>query len=281
MNLDNIREGVLKEIFDVLEEAFRATGIDYYLIGAQARDIWYSRDNKVSRQTKDVDFAVQVGSADQYSALRSYLKENNAYRETKSSSFVMLTPEGTEVDILPFGELEIDNSVILAGEGLHNIKVNGFLEVYQSGTEEVTMSTGHQFKIATLPAIVMLKLIAYDDRPEARMKDSLDIASIIEHYFDLQANHIYDFHSDIFVDGALNLEESKLDEISAIVIGREVRKIASSNTALQNRLKGMLQKHIALREESAFIRGMVAGTNETVDYKILLLQRMHTGLNAE
>jgi hypothetical protein len=26
--------------------------------------------------------------------------------------------------------------------------------------------TGHLFKVATLPAIVLLKLIAYDDRPE-------------------------------------------------------------------------------------------------------------------
>ena len=279
--MDKIREGVLKEIFDALEDAFRATGIDYYLIGAQARDIWYSRDNKVARQTNDVDFAVQVGSAEEYRALRSYLKEHKAYRETKSSSFVMLTPEGAEVDILPFGELEIDNSVILAGEGLHNIKVNGFMEVYRSGTEEVTMPTGHHFKIATLPAIVMLKLISYDDRPEVRLKDPLDIASIIEQYFDLQANHIYDSHADIFVDGALNLEESKLDEISAIVIGREIRKIAGTNPALLNRLQSMLQKHIALREYSAFIRGMVAGTDETVNYKTLLLERMYGGLDAE
>ncbi len=37
-------------------------------------------------------------------------------------------------------------------------------------------------KAATLPAIVLLKLIAYDDRPEHRIKDPGDIAGII-YYF--------------------------------------------------------------------------------------------------
>ena len=36
MSLNNFKEGGLKEIFDALEETFRATAIDYYLIGAQA-----------------------------------------------------------------------------------------------------------------------------------------------------------------------------------------------------------------------------------------------------
>jgi hypothetical protein len=53
MNLNNIREGELKEVFDALEEAFAATGTDYYLIGALARDIWYARgkNNSVKPRT--------------------------------------------------------------------------------------------------------------------------------------------------------------------------------------------------------------------------------------
>lgn len=55
MNLGSIREGELKEVFDAVEEAFNATGTDYYIIGAMAKDIWYSRRSKAMRQTKDVD----------------------------------------------------------------------------------------------------------------------------------------------------------------------------------------------------------------------------------
>jgi hypothetical protein len=46
MNLSDIREGELKEVFDVLEEAFHDNQIDFYLIGALARNIWYSRGSK-------------------------------------------------------------------------------------------------------------------------------------------------------------------------------------------------------------------------------------------
>ena len=37
MNLNSVREGELKEVFDALEEAFAATGTDYHIIGAE---IW-------------------------------------------------------------------------------------------------------------------------------------------------------------------------------------------------------------------------------------------------
>lgn len=106
------------------------------------------------RQTKDVDFASLVGCQEDYEAVKRYLKENKNFIDTRGNSFVMLTPSGVQVDILPFGEIEIDDGVNIAGGGLTSIKVNGFMEVYKAGTEDMEMETGHNFKIATLPSIV-------------------------------------------------------------------------------------------------------------------------------
>jgi len=276
MNLSSIREGELKDVFDAVEEAFNATGTDYYIIGAVARDIWYSRGSKTMRQTKDVDFAVLVGSQENYEAVKQYLKENKNFVDTRGNSFVMLTPSGVQVDILPFGEIEIDDGVSIAGGGLTSIKVNGFMEVYQSGTEEVEMETGHNFKIATLPSIVLLKLIAFDDRPEKRSKDARDIANIISHFFDLQADLIYEKHTDLFADEA---NDQSLEEIAATVIGREIKKICVSNESLMERLKKILQSHIDLKDESSFIRNMVAETGGTVEMSVQLLQNIRLSLN--
>jgi predicted nucleotidyltransferase len=190
MNLNNIREGELTDAFNALEDAFTKTRTDYYIIGALAKNVWYSRGNKTMRQTRDVDFAVLVGSQQDYESIRNYLKENSNFTTTKENAFVMLAPSGVQVDILPFGEIEIDDGVHIDGAGLTNVKVNGFMEVYQGGTSEVEMYTGHAFKVATLPSIILLKLIAYDDRPEHRSKDARDISGIITHFFDLQANLI-------------------------------------------------------------------------------------------
>lgn len=272
MNLNDLREGELKSAFNDLEEAFAALEIDFYLIGALARDTWYSELNIHSRATKDVDFAIMIGSQKDYDAVKNYLAENKNFIAIKNNSFVMKSPAGIEVDILPFGGIEIDQEVQLTGTGLTSIKVNGFLEVYQSGTEEMKLATGHTFKVATLPAIVLLKLIAYDDRPEMRFKDARDIVNIVDHYFDLQAELIYEHHSDIF-DG----EEMNEDEISAMVIGREMQKIAIENEQLFQRLTKIMSTQIDLKENSAFIRNMVQESGGTVEEMVALVEHMANG----
>ncbi len=276
MNLNSIREGDLKDAFDALEEAFAATGTDYYIIGALARDVWYSRGSKSFRQTKDVDIAVLVGSTEDYNAVKQYLKENKNFVDSKGNSFVMHTNSGIQVDILPFGKIEIDDAVNFAGAGLTSIKVNGFREVYDSGTEEVKMETGHNFKIATLPSIVLLKLISFDDRPEQRTKDSRDIANIIDHFLDLQGDLIFNNHNDLFTE---DVKEDALDEISATVIGREIKKICAANEKLSGRLKEILQSHIDQKEESLFVRNMVAETGGNVEKSVRLLQNIKSSLN--
>ncbi|RYE15391.1 MAG: hypothetical protein EOP45_18530 [Sphingobacteriaceae bacterium] len=274
MNLSGIRQGELREVFDALEQAFDAVGIDFYLIGALARDVWYSKEDKVFRTTKDVDFAVLVGSQKEYEDLKAHLIAQNKFHSIRENSFVMLTPSGVQVDILPFGEIEIDEEIKLEGIGLANIKVNGFMEVYQSGTEQVQIETGHHFKIATLPAIALLKFIAFDDRPEHRLKDARDIANILMHFFDLQTELIYEQHSDLFGEEDLNLEE-----IAAIVIGREIRKIIGHNEKLLIRFQGIVTGLLERQEDSAFIRNVVSETGSTVVHALLLLKGLLTGLN--
>ena len=274
MNLSGIRQGELRKVFDALEQAFDAVGIDFYLIGALARDVWYSREDKVFRTTKDVDFAVLVGSQKEYEDLKAHLIAQNKFHNIRENSFVMLTPSGVQVDILPFGEIEIDEEIKLQGIGLTSVKVNGFMEVYQSGTEQVQIETGHHFKIATLPAIALLKFIAFDDRPEHRLKDARDIANILMHFFDLQTELIYEQHSDLFGG-----EDLSLEEIAAIVIGREIRKIIDHNENLLIRFQGIITGLLERQEDSAFIRNMVSETGGTVVHALSLLKRLLRGLN--
>lgn len=129
MNLENIREGELKEIFDILENAFKENNIDFYLIGAIARDIWYTMGSEEFRSTKDIDFAVLIGNRQDYQRVRDYLTKNG-FTESSTNAFVIIAPSGLQIDLLPFGEMEIDEEVSFEGRGLTSIKVNGFMEVY-------------------------------------------------------------------------------------------------------------------------------------------------------
>lgn len=128
----------------------------------------------------------------------------------------------------------------LDGKGLTNIRVSGLQEVFETGTEKVAQTAGKEFRVAYLAGIVLLKLVAYDDRPEKRFKDARDIANIIENYFDLQTDLIYEEHNDIFAvdDGAL--DQLLLEEIAAEVLGREIKEIVKDNLELLRRVQNIL-----------------------------------------
>ncbi len=258
MNLSKIKESELKEVFDVLELAFKQLDVDFYLIGALARDVWYSRGQSTNnvRKTKDVDFAIMIGSESQYELLRKYLISKHNYQDTKENAFVLITPSLIQVDILPFGGIEIDDRVVMEGVGMTSINENGFSEIFNDGTEEVELSTGHVFKVATLASIILLKLISFDDRPEIRLKDARDIGNILNHFFELENDLMYNpIHADLFHDQEA-LEKISIQEIASEIAGRTIREIIITNPALLNRIIQILKKHLQEAESSLFVRNM-------------------------
>lgn len=133
------------------------------------------------------------------------------------------------------------------------------------------VATGHKFKVATLPAIVLLKLIAFDDRPTERFKDATDVGNILHNYFHLETDLIYsDSHNDLFEQ-----DEKTIDEISAIVIGKEIKKIINTNEALLQRVTTILKTHIQEKENNMFVR-QIGG--KTIEEIVTLLNRILQGL---
>ena len=111
--------------------------------------------------------------------------------------------------------------------------MEGLREVFARGTEGVTFDDNATYQVATLPAIVLLKFIAWDDRPEYRSKDLWDIGAILEYYFDCFSEDIYENHNDLFSD-------RELEEISAYVIGRKIKYIIGESSDLHLRLINIL-----------------------------------------
>lgn len=269
-----MRQEELKPIFDTLEQAFTTLGIDYYLIGALARQVWYQRADLRFRTTKDIDYAALIGSYEEYEQVKQHLIENAHFTASKENAFVLIAPDGTQVDILPFGEIEEDGVTRVNGIGLTSIRVDGMKEVYETGTEKIELQTGHTFQVATLSAIALLKFIAYDDRPEFRQKDVTDITNLILNFSTLQQDLIWDFHHDLF-----NEDDPDLMKIGANVIGREMRKITDANIELTKRLEAILEKHIDLKEKSSFIRLMVREAQSDVRTMIAYLDNILWGFN--
>ena len=277
INYEQLRQDpLISAMLTALEEAFEKFSIDFYLVGATARDVWISgiHFKRPARATKDIDFAVLINDKGQYNALKDYLINKKGFQPSPNNAFVLLYKERTQVDLLPFGAVEDDDrKVTVEGTGYTTIHVPGFAEIYSSGLPEMELAGKHRFKFCSLPGIVILKLLAWEDRPENRRDDILDISDILHHYFSMYDNEIWDSHSDLFAN-----EDADLIQIAARVIGREMRKIVNQSKDLLQRLDTMLANNIHDTNTSKIGTIMTAYFNNTVQDNIILLTELRKGL---
>ncbi len=273
----------ISTMLSALERGFTKFDIDFYLVGAVARDVWMSGINNIAprRTTGDIDFAVLINDKGTYAALKEYLINTEGFQPFTGNVFVLIWKDKAEVDLLPFGAIEDeDGKVTIDGSGLTNISLQGFTEVYEEGLPQLELSIGssgegtHQFKFCTLPGIVLLKMIAWDDRPEKRRDDIKDISDILNHFFDMYDNEIWDNHSDLFVDA-----DADLKHIAARVMGRQMNKIAKRNKKLFNRIEGILSANADNIANSKMGAIMTAYFENTVAENVLLLQQLKQGFS--
>jgi predicted nucleotidyltransferase len=275
VNLNNAGESTLNEVLMAVDDCCLTLMIDFYILGALARDIWFTKEMVPASGTKDVDFAVLLSEPNQFYQLKNLLIVKHGFVEHKDNALALLSPNTMQIDILPFGALEVEDGVAVDGKGPNKINVNGFKEVYLESIRSVYVVEGKQFKVATLPGIFLLKLIAYDDRPEHRGNDPVDCISILKNYFNLQGDLIYEFHSDLFGN------DRSLELISARVIGREMKRPLDQNAALKDRLVAILKNHIQLKEKSSFILKMASFVYLGTEECVLFLEEILNGVLEE
>ncbi|MFM9949323.1 MAG: hypothetical protein ACKV1O_15405 [Saprospiraceae bacterium] len=265
----------ITKMLSALERGFKKFGIDFYLVGAVARDVWMSGINNIApgRTTGDIDFAVLINDKGVYEDLKIYLTKEEGFYPRKENAFVLLWKDRTEVDLLPFGAIEDeDGHVISSGSGLTNINLQGFAEVYEEGLPELDLEGKHQFKFCTLSGIVLLKLIAWDDRPEARRDDIKDISDILNHFFNMYDEVIWNNHHDLFGD-----ENASLKHIAARVMGREMSQIAKRNKKLFARIKGILEANTETITDSKMAAIMIEYFDNTLTENVQLLRELAQG----
>ncbi|NUQ25977.1 MAG: hypothetical protein HUU34_18665 [Saprospiraceae bacterium] len=265
----------ITEMLSALERGFEKLGIDFYLVGAVARDVWMHGINHITprRTTGDIDFAVLINDKGTYEALKDYLTTVESFQTHTGNDFVLLWKDKVHVDLLPFGAIENeDGKVIVSNWGLTNINLQGFTEIYEAGLPQLELGGKHLFKFCTLPGIVLLKMIAYDDRPEVRRDDIKDISDILNYFFDMYDDEIWENHNDLFED-----ENADLKHIAARVMGREMSKIAKRNEKLFDRIKGILDANTTDVAGSKIAGIMVEYFENTVEDSVILLEQLKRG----
>lgn len=174
------------------------------------------------------------------------------------------------MDLLPFGRIEDEQRrVTISGTGFTSVHVDGFREPYQERLPEIELET-HRFKIATLPGIVLLKLIAWQDRPEVRKDNIKDIADILNHFFDMYQKTIWDVHHDLFED-----ENRNLLDTAAQVMGQVIKGIANRDGKRMKRISALLADSDGHLDKMATI--MTEYFGNTVEASLSLLHYPRKG----
>lgn len=158
------------------------------ITGAFARDllIHYTHGIKSTRQTEDVDFALAVADWPAFANLKQRLVEAGRFREVPGAQQRLRHVSDLPVDLVPFGGLETaSRQVDWPPGGEFRMDVFGFREALASAWR-VRLPEGVEAALVSLPALALLKLIAWQDRHyRAPKKDALDLMLVVANYLDL------------------------------------------------------------------------------------------------
>jgi predicted nucleotidyltransferase len=259
-----------KEVFNIIDEVLTKRNIPYYLVGVSAIALELLQDGKKpSRGTKDIDFAIMISSLEDFENVVTDL-EHFGFNKVKAPWTVYHPKYNIAIDLLPFGEIE-ENYTINFNERFTDLHVLGFKEVLEE-TNEIRIEE----KIAKIPSLhgmILLKLVAWADRPEERPNDPYDILRIIEYYYLYNLNEILDNHYDIFPED--NFDQLK---ISARVLGRKAAHILQKSEKLSARIFTILNENKMNPVKSSFVRQWVQQKDWTFEYAVEILNEFETGL---
>lgn len=248
-------------------------GIEFFIVGSIARNRWLVSNNENPRGTKDVDFAVYVKDQNEYSQLKNLLIDSQNYSKTNDNPLAIVSESGIQVDLLPFGEIEEDGQVLIRGRVVHQFNLAGFQETFRSGIENVSIGE-IECKSCTIPALVLLKFIAYDDRPEMRVKDLRDINLICRFYSLIESDFVFDHYLEL-ING-----DRDFDETSWVVLGCEMAKIVLENPQLYRRVIRILVK--AINSDSRIPQLMIENPmRETIEDKVRILTFLLEGFQLQ
>lgn len=261
-----------QEVFQTIDEIFTEMNIPCYLIGVTAIALELLENGiKPSRGTKDIDFAIMIKNLAQFEEVVAQF-EQHGFHKAKAPWTLYHQAYNVAVDLLPFGEIEEQDTVNF-NQRYSDLHVLGFTEV-MNHAKEIRIEE----RVANIPPLhgmVILKLVAWSDRPEERDNDPYDILRIIQHYFEIEYDSIVENHYDTFPGDDEVFDRLK---ISARVLGRNCATILNENIRLKERILAVIEGITTNPEKSNFALRWAREKDWTIDYAAGLLAELRTGI---
>jgi predicted nucleotidyltransferase len=107
--------GGFRPLMDAVHTACMAEGIDFFIVGALARDLIFEHLHNIVpvRSTRDIDVAIIVADWEEYRGLSARLIREHGFNDT-DRPHRLEAPDGTLLDLIPFGAIETPDRSILS-----------------------------------------------------------------------------------------------------------------------------------------------------------------------
>ncbi|HTJ43807.1 MAG TPA: nucleotidyl transferase AbiEii/AbiGii toxin family protein [Kofleriaceae bacterium] len=159
-----------------LREFVVGTDRDVVLLGAAALRI--ANPRFLRRITDDLDLTVAVDVSDLPSIVP------RTWRPHPSFSHRWFGTNGTKFDLVPSSRTILESGVIHWPDGYEMNAAGLDLALRHHQPTPLALGDGAEVNVASVPSIIVLKMVAYLDRPGAREKDLGDLAHTIALYVD-------------------------------------------------------------------------------------------------
>jgi len=250
----NLNNPLLKDLLKELSDFFNSLNINYYVIGATARDIIMSNlhDLVPDRKTVDLDIAIAISDWSQFQVIEEKLPEREGFEKNKNLKQRFVYKDIYTVDIVPFGEVaKDDGNIYWPPDETIAMSVWGFPEM-ANATISVEIDGEFTVKIASLPGLFLLKLIAWKDRHLSGTKDAYDMALLLSNYLDINTERAVEDHYDLY-----EAEEFNKVIAGAQLMAKDIKLLLCGNNETLKYLLEILTKEIELAEESVLINQLL------------------------
>ncbi len=184
LNLSGKIEKPVVDSLHLLKKVADSLNISFFVIGASARDFILRHQYGIEprRKTGDIDLGVEVESWEQFKMLFEALISTGQF--SPASERQRLRYGTVLVDILPFGPItDEDKKISWPPEHEIIMSMAGFEEAYEySITFRLSSNPELDIKLASLPGLAIMKLIAWKEKYPDRKRDAEDLLLIMNKY---------------------------------------------------------------------------------------------------
>ena len=244
----------LKSILQALNSFFQSKEIDFYIVGATARDILLTNLYGLipERKTMDIDIAIAISDWKEFEIIERELPQREYFEKNSQQKQRFMYKELYAIDVIPFGGIaQKDGNIYWPPDGVIAMSVSGFPEI-AAATISVSIDNEFDIKVSSLSGFFLLKLKAWKDRYLYSSKDAYDIALILDHYIEINQQRAYEEHYDLY-------EAEPFDQIEASgrLIARDIKVLIGGNNDTMTSLIKIIRREIDRSQESPLVNQLI------------------------